>query len=113
MLDQQADEHRQGIRSGLIRNPEEQNGFTAAAARKQEREPKRGNRSMDRGRSIMSPATSSALLVGLVALLGLLLASPGTRADDPLVLPLWPGKAVGDYGAIGEERIRAPEDAPT
>jgi acetyl esterase/lipase len=30
-----------------------------------------------------------------------------------LVLPIWPGKVPGDYGTIGEERIRPPSDAPT
>jgi predicted amidohydrolase/acetyl esterase/lipase len=31
----------------------------------------------------------------------------------PLVLDVWPGKAVGDHGQIGPERVRAPTDAPT
>jgi len=41
------------------------------------------------------------------------LASPGKAAEEPLVLPVWPGKVPGDYGTIGAERVRAPSEAPT
>jgi acetyl esterase/lipase len=42
------------------------------------------------------------------------LTGPAAGAETPLVLDIWPGgKALGDYGTIGEERIRAPDDAPT
>ena len=34
-------------------------------------------------------------------------------ADQPLVLDVWPGKAAGDHGQIGPERVRAATDAPT
>lgn len=34
-------------------------------------------------------------------------------ADEPLVLDVWPGKAVGDHGQIGPERVRAVAEAPT
>jgi predicted amidohydrolase/acetyl esterase/lipase len=34
-------------------------------------------------------------------------------ADGPLVLDLWPGKAAGDHGTIGPERVRAAAEAPT
>ena len=34
-------------------------------------------------------------------------------ADEPLVLDVWPGKAVGDHGQIGPERVRAAAEAPT
>ena len=44
---------------------------------------------------------------------GLSLTSPVVGADDPLVLPVWPGKVPGDYGEIGSEHIRPPENAPT
>src|SRR5436190_7306854 len=44
---------------------------------------------------------------------GLSLTFPVGGADDPLVLPVWPGKVPGDYGTIGEERFRSPSDAPT
>ena len=44
---------------------------------------------------------------------GLSLTSPVVGADDPLVLPIWPGKVPGDYGEIGSEHIRPPENAPT
>jgi acetyl esterase/lipase len=47
-----------------------------------------------------------------------LLFAPASRADQPLVLPLWSGDApgdsrVGEYGPIGEEHFRRPEDSPT
>jgi acetyl esterase/lipase len=44
---------------------------------------------------------------------GLLLASPANAADEPLVLPVWPGTVQGDYGTIGLERVRDPSEAPT
>lgn len=31
----------------------------------------------------------------------------------PLVLPVWPGKVVGDYGTFGPERVRASDNSPT
>src|SRR5881397_2494110 len=37
----------------------------------------------------------------------------GLPAEAPLVLNVWPGQVPGDYGTIGPERIRPPEDAPT
>jgi predicted amidohydrolase/acetyl esterase/lipase len=39
--------------------------------------------------------------------------STAPAADQPLVLDVWPGNAVGDYGQIGPERVRAPAEAPT
>jgi acetyl esterase/lipase len=47
----------------------------------------------------------------LVVCLSLTCAAAG--AENPLVLPVWPDKVPGDYGSIGEERIRPPSDAPT
>jgi acetyl esterase/lipase len=47
------------------------------------------------------------------AFLGMLLNCPVTGAEEPLVLPVWPGAVPGDYGAIGPERVRAPSEAPT
>lgn len=41
------------------------------------------------------------------------IAGLGRAADEPLVLPVWPGKTVGDFGSIGPERVRAPHEAPT
>src|SRR5690242_5840216 len=44
----------------------------------------------------------------------LALAGAAAGADKPLVLDIWPGgKALNDFGTIGEERIRPPDDAPT
>jgi acetyl esterase/lipase len=34
-------------------------------------------------------------------------------ADRPIVLDVWPGKAVGDHGQIGPERVRTAVEAPT
>jgi acetyl esterase/lipase len=34
-------------------------------------------------------------------------------AQEPLVIPLWPGAVPGDFGTIGPERVRAPSEAPT
>jgi acetyl esterase/lipase len=34
-------------------------------------------------------------------------------AEEPLVLPVWPGKVPADYGRIGAERVRDPSDSPT
>jgi acetyl esterase/lipase len=36
-----------------------------------------------------------------------------TAAEEPLVVPVWPGTVPGDYGTIGPERVRAPSEAPT
>jgi acetyl esterase/lipase len=33
--------------------------------------------------------------------------------DDRPVVRLWPGVAAGEYGGVGEERFRSPDDAPT
>jgi acetyl esterase/lipase len=44
---------------------------------------------------------------------GLLLVCQVTGAEEPLVLPVWPGAVPGDHGKIGAERIRAPSEAPT
>src|SRR5216117_2749277 len=49
--------------------------------------------------------------LGLFA--GLLLVCPVNAAEEPLVLPVWPGAVPGDYGTIGPERVRAPSEAPT
>jgi acetyl esterase/lipase len=40
------------------------------------------------------------------------LVSPGI-AEEPLVLPVWPGAVPGDYGKIGPERVRAPSESPS
>ena len=43
----------------------------------------------------------------------MLFAAPTLGAEEPLVLPVWPGETVGDFGTIGPERVRAPSEAPT
>ncbi len=53
------------------------------------------------------------LSLKLGVFLGLLLVCPVRAAEDPRVLPLWPGAVPGDYGAVGPERVRAPAEAPT
>jgi acetyl esterase/lipase len=45
---------------------------------------------------------------GAALLVGLCLACPGLGADDPQILDVWPGKAPGDFGTIGEEKFRPP-----
>src|SRR5258708_39271305 len=45
--------------------------------------------------------------------IGLLLVCPVQGAEEPLVLPVWPGAVPGDYGTIGSERVRAASEAPT
>ena len=49
--------------------------------------------------------------LGTLAFL-LSLATQGTTADKPLVFDVWPGKAPGETGAIGEERSIAPKLPP-
>ncbi|MSU36318.1 MAG: alpha/beta hydrolase [Pedosphaera sp.] len=44
---------------------------------------------------------------------GFLLVCPIQGAEEPRVLPVWPGTVPGDYGRIGPERVRAPSEAPT
>jgi acetyl esterase/lipase len=52
-------------------------------------------------------------VIGIAMLVSLSLACPAMGADDPLVVPVWPGKVPGDYGEIGPERIRLPAESPT
>lgn len=50
----------------------------------------------------------------VVPVVWLSMTTPATHAaDKPLVLPIWPGNTVGDYGEIGPERVRDPDEAPT
>jgi acetyl esterase/lipase len=49
----------------------------------------------------------------LRVLVGFFLVCPVKGAEEPLVLPVWPGAVPGDYGTIGPERLRAPSEAPT
>jgi acetyl esterase/lipase len=60
------------------------------------------------------PVTPSAFWVRPFVTLALILVLAGSlKADDPLVLPIWPDAVPGDYGRIGPERVRAPSEAPT
>ena len=49
----------------------------------------------------------------LVTFIVLLMVRSLEGAQEPLVLPVWPGAVPGDYGTIGPERVRAPSEAPT
>jgi acetyl esterase/lipase len=40
-------------------------------------------------------------------------SSAALAADEPLVMNVWPGETVGDFGDIGPERVRTPDEAPT
>jgi acetyl esterase/lipase len=53
------------------------------------------------------------LAMGIAVVVAFAMVCPAEGADSPLVLPVWPGKVPGDYGTIGEERFRAPAEAPT
>ena len=55
----------------------------------------------------------SALSILASVVLGLNWGSTALVAKEPLVLDVWPGKAVGDHGKIGPERVRAAAEAPT
>lgn len=57
--------------------------------------------------SILIPTSSACLLVLVLLLIG------AAKADEPLVIPLWPATVPGDFGNIGAERVRAPSEAPT
>jgi acetyl esterase/lipase len=59
------------------------------------------------------PQTASVSSAILTCLIGLLLVRPVKGAEEPLVLPVWPGAVPGDFGNIGPERVRAPSEAPT
>ncbi len=48
------------------------------------------------------------ILVSVAAALST--GSAARAADGPLVLDVWPGKATGDHGQIGPERVRAPAE---
>ena len=54
------------------------------------------------------------VLLSACMAIGLNLGGAARAADGPLVLDVWPGgKAVGDHGQIGPERVRAAAEAPT
>ena len=54
-------------------------------------------------------------LLTMSALLLICLSKPGLSraAEAPIVLPVWPGATVGDFGTFGPERVRTRDDAPT
>lgn len=55
----------------------------------------------------MNPIALCALLV----FFAFSLAIPAVGADEPLVLPVWPGKVPGDYGEIGAlKRVGIPTE---
>lgn len=62
--------------------------------------------------TVETTAMKRALNVATVTV-WLFSSSAALAADEPLVLDVWPGKAVGDRGQIGPERVRAPSEAPT
>jgi acetyl esterase/lipase len=45
--------------------------------------------------------------------LAALIACSAMAAEEPTVLPIWPGAVPADDGGIGPERVRDPSDAPT
>ncbi len=54
----------------------------------------------------------SGMLFALLVV-ALVMAVPAGAAEKPLILPVWPGKTVGDFGTFPPERVRDPSDAPT
>jgi acetyl esterase/lipase len=63
---------------------------------------------MTEGDSTVKQSASGAPLVD-----GISQTSPAVGAHRPLVIPVWPDEVPGDYGTIGEERVRLPSEAPT
>jgi predicted amidohydrolase/acetyl esterase/lipase len=61
----------------------------------------------------MEAAAMQRVLILACVAIGFNTGSAAQAADEPLVLDIWPGKAVGDHGQIGPERVRAPAEAPT
>ncbi|MSU20406.1 MAG: alpha/beta hydrolase [Pedosphaera sp.] len=59
------------------------------------------------------PLTQIWHACGLSVIVGLFLVCRVQGAEEPFVLPVWPGAVPGDYGKIGPERVRAPSEAPT
>ena len=53
------------------------------------------------------------LLILACVAIGLNPGKATRAANEPLVLNVWPGKAVGDHGQIGPERVRAAAESPT
>jgi predicted amidohydrolase/acetyl esterase/lipase len=62
--------------------------------------------------TVEAAAMKRVLILACVAV-GFHAGGAAGGADEPLVLDVWPGKAVGDHGQIGPERVRAPAEAPT
>jgi acetyl esterase/lipase len=61
------------------------------------------------GLAVLLVVASMALMVPA----GLAREKGREMAEQPLVVPVWPGKTVGDFGTFGEEHFRSPDDAPT
>jgi len=59
------------------------------------------------------PVRQSPGQVCRLATLIVLVTVRSLGAQEPLVLPVWPGAVAGDFGTIGPERVRAPSGAPT
>lgn len=53
------------------------------------------------------------LVMGIAIAVSLSFACPAVGADAPPVLAVWPDKAPGEYGVIGEERFLLPAESPT
>ena len=62
---------------------------------------------------IVEAAAMKRVLILACVAFGLNPGDAARAADQPLVLDVWPGKAAGDHGQIGPERVRAAAEAPT
>src|SRR5215510_2801450 len=49
----------------------------------------------------------------LIVFITAILVAPIESAEEPPVLPVWPGTVPADYGNIGPERVRTPAESPT
>src|SRR5215472_1723574 len=65
------------------------------------------------GADIEETSAMKLVLIRACVAVGLNLGAAARAADQPLVLDVWPGKAAGDHGQTGPERVRAAAEAPT
>jgi hypothetical protein len=67
----------------------------------------------DRASTSVEAAAMKRVSIWACVAVGLNPDGAARAADGPLVLDVWPGKAVRDHGQIGPERVRAAAEAPT
>ena len=65
------------------------------------------------GVDIEEEAAMKRVLILACVAIGLNPSDSVRAGDEPLILDVWPGKAAGDHGQIGPERVLTPSEAPT